>query len=195
MKEGWKLQQDNDPVSGYAKGELPALPAGKPATAEAAARQPDSDEASVREKYLRLCADFENHRKRTAAEMQNVIRSANEELIGELLPFIDNLERAVKYASSVKKEAFWVVAGVRLTIKDLLHTLSKRGLQPIEAVGRPFDPNLHEAVSVVRGSGHPPNTVVEELRKGYLFNNGLLRASRVVVAMAPDSADDEPQPA
>ncbi len=162
---------------------------------------PSADEkqlpGDVYEKYLRLNAEFENYKKRAAREVENLTKFSNEALISEILPFIDNLERAMKYGSLKKTDSAWAfMSGVQLAIIDLLRVLKKHGLKPIDAMGQSFDPSFHDAVSAVRTVSHPPNTVIEELRKGYLLHDRLLRASRVVVALAPNPEfDSEPEPA
>ena len=146
----------------------------------------------IYEKYLRLNAEFENYKKRTAREMENLTKFSNEVLITEILPFIDNLERAMKYGSLKKTDSAWAfMSGIQLATCDLLRVLKKHGLKPIDATGQAFDPRFHDAVSAVKTVSHPPNTVIEELRKGYLLNDRLLRPSRVIVALAPDPEFDE----
>ena len=151
----------------------------------------------IYEKYLRLNAEFENYKKRAAREMESLTKFSNEVLITEILPFIDNLERAMKYGSLKKNDTAWAfMSGVQLAIFDLMGVLKKHGLKPIDATGQVFVPSFHDAVSAVKTVSHPPNTVIEELRKGYLLNDRLLRPSRVVVALAPDPEfDDEPESA
>lgn len=163
---------------------------GEPLTAEILKESSDGEEQIARddhEKYIRIYAEFENYKKRIAKERETLTMFSNEVLIGEILPFIDNLERAMEHASSAKNDSVWTfIEGVRLAAKDLLRILGKYGLEPIGAVGQPFDPKLHDAVSVVQSELHPANTVIDELQKGYLLKGRLLRASRVVVALMPE---------
>jgi molecular chaperone GrpE len=145
------------------------------------------------DKYARIYADFENYKKRAAREQEAFTRFSNEKLMAEILPFIDNLERAMEYGSLKKNDSIRAFTmGVQLALDELLQILEKYGLEPIKAAGEPFDPHLHDAASVVYSSSHPPNTVIEELRKGYLFKTRLLRPSHVVVAMRPDSGAERP---
>ncbi len=136
------------------------------------------------EKFLRAYADLENYKKRAEKEKVDNFRYATEELIRDLLPFVDNLERAVEHASSeTDNNPQALIEGVELTLKDLIKVLEKHGLQPIESVGKPFDPNLHEAMMQVENEEYEPQTVVEEFQKGYLIRDRLLRPARVSVAM------------
>jgi molecular chaperone GrpE len=134
------------------------------------------------DKFMRALADLENYRRRARQELEEVRLYGNETLISNLLGVMDNLERALQAAESSQNfEA--LRDGVSLTHKQLLESLGKSGLQPIEAVGKPFDPSLHEAIMQVEaGEGQEPNTVVEELRKGYTLHGRVLRASLVKVA-------------
>jgi molecular chaperone GrpE len=133
------------------------------------------------DRLLRLAADFENYKKRAAREKEDWTKFANEDLIRAILPFIDNLERAVNHAQKVKDTGV-LIEGVRLTIQQLLQALSKFGLSSFESVGKPFDPTKHEAMLVVETSQHEPNQVVEEFQKGYLLNDRLLRPATVSVS-------------
>jgi molecular chaperone GrpE len=138
--------------------------------------------AENHDKFMRALADLENYRRRARQESEEVRLYGNEKLISNLLGVLDNLERALQAAESTQNfEA--LRDGVSLTHKQLLESLGKSGLEPIEAVGKPFDPALHEAIMQVEASnGQAPNTVVEELRKGYTLNGRVLRASLVKVA-------------
>ncbi|MGZ3568163.1 MAG: nucleotide exchange factor GrpE, partial [Thermodesulfobacteriota bacterium] len=113
------------------------------------------------DRLLRLAADFENYKKRTAKEKEEWTKFANEDLIRAILPFIDNLERAVNHAQKVSDVGV-LIEGVRLTLQQLLQALNKFGLSTFESVGKPFDPTVHEAMLVVETDQHEPNQVVEE---------------------------------
>ncbi len=177
-------------VSRPREDSIPFSLEGEPLTAEILKESSNDKEQVARDnhdKYLRIYAEFENYKKRVAKERETLTLFSNEVLIGEILPFIDNLERAMEHASSTKNESVWTfIEGVRLALKDLLRVLGKYGLEPIKAVGQPFDPKFHDAVSVVHSDSHPPNTVIDELRKGYILKDRLLRPSRVVVALMPE---------
>jgi len=136
------------------------------------------------DRLLRVAADFDNYKKRAAKEKEEWTKFANEDLIRALLPFIDNLERAVNHAEKVVDSGV-LIEGVRLTIQQLLQTLNKFGLSSFESVGKPFDPAIHEAMLVVETDKHEPNHVVEEFQKGYLLNDRLLRPATVSVSKPP----------
>jgi len=133
------------------------------------------------DRLLRLAADFENYKKRAAREKEDWAKFANEELIRAILPFIDNLERALNHAQKVTDTGV-LIEGVRLTVQQLLQTLNKFGLSSFQSVGKPFDPTVHEAMLVVETDQHEPNQVVEEFQKGYLLNHRLLRPATVSVS-------------
>jgi len=137
------------------------------------------------DRLLRTAADFENYKKRTAREKEDWTKFANEDLIRAILPFIDNLERAVNHAQKIADTGV-LVEGVRLTLQQLLQTLNKLGLSSFESVGKPFDPAMHEAMLVVETDKHEPNQVVEEFQKGYLLNDRLLRPATVSVSKPPE---------
>ncbi len=137
------------------------------------------------DRLLRLAADFENYKKRAAKEREDWTKFSNEDLIKAILPFIDNLERAVNHAQKVSDTGV-LIEGVRLTLQQLLQTLNKFGLSSFESVGKPFDPTIHEAMLVVQTDQHEPNQVVEEFQKGYLLKDRLLRPATVSVSKAPD---------
>jgi molecular chaperone GrpE len=136
------------------------------------------------DRLLRVSAEFENYKKRTAREMADFKKFANQSLLRELLPIIDNLELAIKAAAEAPdgKDAC-LLDGVELTRKEILKIFENFHVEPIDALGKPFDPNFHEAVMREESDEHPENTVVNELQKGYLVHDRLLRPSMVVVAM------------
>jgi molecular chaperone GrpE len=133
----------------------------------------------IRLKYLQ--ADFENYQKRVKKEIEEAVRFEVEKLILKLLNVLDNLELALKIGRETNnKEA--LVKGVELTLNGLKEALKEEGLVGIEALGKPFDPNLHEAVEQIQTSNPPDNIVVEELRKGYILRGKVIRPSMVKVA-------------
>ncbi len=136
------------------------------------------------DRLLRTAAELENLKKRVAREKEELTKFANEELIKAILPFIDNLERAVNHAEKVV-DAGVLIEGVRLTLQQLLQSLSKFGLSTFESVGKPFDPAFHEAMLVVESDKHEPNQVVEEFQKGYILNDRVIRPAMVSVSKPP----------
>ena len=148
----------------------------------------EEQEKEIREHHdrlLRVAADFDNYKKRAAREKEEWVKFANEDLIKSILPFVDNLERAVNHSEKTE-DIQGLVEGIKLTIQQLLQTLNKFGVSPIESLGKPFDPAKHEAMLVVETDQHEPNQVVEEFQKGYLLNNRLLRAATVSVSKLPE---------
>ena len=132
------------------------------------------------DRFLRERADLENYRKRVGREKEELLNYGNKSLLEEILPIIDNLERALAHVSEDGLGA--VVEGIRMTHTMLLTTLKKFNVTPIEAVGAPFDSAYHQAMAQVPTDQHEPNTVVEEYQKGYLLKDRLLRPSMVTVA-------------
>ncbi|MFO7495371.1 MAG: nucleotide exchange factor GrpE [Desulfobacterales bacterium] len=134
------------------------------------------------ERLLRVSAEFDNYKKRSAREIQDFRKYANETLLKELLPMVDNLELAIKSASEESNGQESLVNGIDLTLKEILRVLNKFGVQAVEALNQPFDPVFHQAVVSEESDTHPKNTVIQELQKGYTLHDRLLRPSMVVVA-------------
>jgi molecular chaperone GrpE len=146
--------------------------------------------------YLRSQAEIDNIRKRSKKEREDWLKYANETLIKSILPSLDNLEKALEHADN--DNAIGALReGVELTLKGLKDALSKSGLVEIQALGRPFDPCYHEAVSQIQNDIVKPNTVVEELQKGYVLNDRLIRPAVVVVSKSgsPSPATQNESPA
>ncbi len=140
------------------------------------------------DRYVRQVAEAENFKKRNARERDDAIRFANEMLLKDLLPVIDNLERAIAHAAS-GENGQPLVEGVEMVLKGFIDALSKCGVSQIVAIGQSFDPSKHEAIAQVVSDEHEPNVVVEELHKGYMFRDRLLRAALVSVAKAPETKE------
>jgi len=134
--------------------------------------------------YLRERADLENSRKRSQREKEEAIRFANDRLLKEMIPVLDNLERAVDHAGEQENDQ-GLLEGVNMTISMFRKVLDEFGVKPIESVGTAFDPNLHQAMGQLETEEQPPNAVAVELQKGYLLNDRLLRPSLVMVAKPP----------
>lgn len=130
--------------------------------------------------YRRLRADFDNFRRRKNEEMDRLAKSAAADLILQLLPVVDNMERALVSAQESEGP---LASGVQLILRQFLEVLQQHGVEPIASVGQPFDPNLHEAVDYVQGADSAaPGTVIDEVRKGYILGDQVLRPSMVRVA-------------
>ncbi len=167
-----------DPVESGATGEGAGVDVDPTAAElEEAVRQRDAHH----ERLLRVTAEFDNYRKRTERERRELIEQAAGDLLGDLLPVVDDLERALA-AETRDGDAYR--RGVEIIHKQLLDVMAKRGVAPIEAVGADFDPALHQAVVHEPGDGHRDGEVVEELRRGYTLRRRLLRPSMVKVAKA-----------
>jgi molecular chaperone GrpE len=152
---------------------------------DALASKLQAAEEQARDHYdrlLRVSAEFENYRKRTAREMRDVIRYANEKLAKELLAVVDNLERAIESASQCYPKDDPLLQGVHLTLNETLKILERHHVAPIKSLGEPFDPNFHQAMLQAEAEDQPPNTVVDELQKGYMIHDRLLRPALVAVS-------------
>ena len=141
----------------------------------------ESDAQKAYDQFLRASAELENYKKRTQKEMSEFKKFANESLLKELLVVVDNLERAIETPQNGGGET-QVAAGVDLTLKELLKIFQKFGVQPIESLGEPFDPALHQAMLQQEVADQPHNTVINELQRGYLLHDRLLRPAMVVVS-------------
>ncbi|OEU46451.1 MAG: nucleotide exchange factor GrpE [Desulfobacterales bacterium S3730MH5] len=138
------------------------------------------------ERLLRMTAEFENYKKRSEREMNDFRKFANESLIKEILPVVDNLERALDTRNETNSDALeGIREGVEMTLKGLKDSLKKFGVAPMDALGKPFDPNFHQAVSQEEREGYAENTVSKELQKGYMLSDRLLRPSMVVISKMP----------
>jgi molecular chaperone GrpE len=137
---------------------------------------------AARDRHLRTAAEFDNYRKRAAREREEYLRSAGEALIRDLLPVLDNFDRALQ-AARQDPAAASVTAGIELIQRELLRVLERAGVTPFSAVGAPFDPERHEAVARVPAAGRPDMSVVDETARGYLINGRVLRPAQVTVAM------------
>ena len=146
----------------------------------------------ARDEYLRLYAEFENFKKRANKDKDDLARYANENIIMELLPSVDNLEIALKHADDeVTNEAF--LEGVQMTLRELYRIFEKFGVKPIKAEGEAFDPEFHHAVAHLEVDDMEEGMVVVELRKGFTLHGKILRASMVSVSKKPsgEQPDDE----
>lgn len=145
----------------------------------------------LQDRNLRLMAEFDNARKRAAREREDYSRFANESLLRELLPVLDNFDRALQ-ATRSDPAMVAVTEGVELIQRELLRVLDKFGVKPFSSIGEPFDPERHEAVARVPAVEQPEMTVVGETARGYLLHGRVLRPAMVTVAMNPDAVSDTP---
>jgi len=142
------------------------------------------------DRLLRLQADFDNYKKRLEKDKIEFIKFANEEIIAEILKIIDDFERAVE-AGKTKHDFGALYKGIEMIHKDFKEFLKQKGLKEIEAEGKPFNPNEHEAMMQEETDKHPEDYIVEEFQKGYTFNGRVIRPSKVKVAKRPKEASDE----
>jgi molecular chaperone GrpE len=138
----------------------------------------------TKDRYLRLAAEFENYKRRTLKERQDLYNYATENLIKELLPTVDNLERALEHARQTEEggDVDKFLEGVELTYRSLMQVLEKSGVQVVEGQDAPFDPQVQEAIRQIPREGCAPGTVVEIYQRGYLLKDRLLRPALVAVS-------------
>lgn len=155
--------------------------------AQLAAKEQEAQENYDR--LLRVSAEFENYKKRTSRELEEFRKFANQSLIKELLSVVDNLELAMESTNGHQAIDQGLLQGLEMTHKEILKVFEKFNVKPIEAKGQVFDPNFHEAVMQEETDEVEANTIVNELQKGYLINDRLLRPSMVVVARSKANKD------
>lgn len=163
---------DEQPVDNEAGGEKAAPDPLAEAKAEA---------LRFKEQWMRSAADFDNFRKRSRKELEDTRKAGREELLKDLLPVFDNLERAMtsaERATDVKP----VSDGLKMVLRQFIDTLGRSGIVKVPTVGSQFDPGIHEAIQQVETDEHPPGTVVAEVQPGYLQGERLIRAAMVIVA-------------
>ena len=144
-------------------------------------REIEDQLAAAQERELRIAADADNFKKRIQREKEDQVRYANEAMIRDLLPVIDNLERALDHSQGASDQD-GLTEGLNMTLKGFLDSLARFGCTPVEAMGSVFDPNFHEAVSQEEASDCEANTVIRELQKGYMLKERLIRPAMVVVS-------------
>jgi len=170
---GEELIKDEKNMKGEEKEEIEAL--------RKKLEEKEKEPKESHDRLLRMAADLENFKKRAAREKEEWVKFANEDLLKGVLPFVDNLERAVSHSGKAA-DIQGLVEGVKLTIQQLLQTLKQFGVTRFETVGKPFDPAVHEAMLVVGTDQEKPNHVMQEFQKGYLLNDRLLRPATVSVS-------------
>jgi len=146
--------------------------------------------AEAKDRHLRLAADFENYKKRSRQDQLETIQHASAELIGRLLPVLDDLRNALEHKPAGVDEAW--SKGLELGVRKLEEALSAHGLEPIASVGARFDPKFHEAIGHEESDEHPEDTVVSELRRGYRIRDRVVRPSLVKVSRRPDGPEVRP---
>ncbi|MEX1139661.1 MAG: nucleotide exchange factor GrpE [Bacteroidota bacterium] len=149
---------------------------------EALLAEAEKQIALYKDQFLRKAAEFDNFKRRAENEAGLIIRYANEDLLQSILPVVDDLERSLKNADN-KDGAFY--KGIELIYQKILKSLEKQSVRPFETVGKPFDVHYHDALLQVPRNGVPPHTILEEVEKGYLYHDKVLRHAKVVVSSEP----------
>jgi molecular chaperone GrpE len=170
----------------------PEAPAA-PETAAATDRIEDlsAELVETKDRLIRLQADFENYRRRAQREREEAIRYGSQNLFKDLLTTVDNLERAIDHARmGGGAELENLLQGVELVQKGLVGLMSTHGVEEIDALGKPFDPAVHEAMAQAPDASQAPNTVLEVLQKGYKLRDRLLRPARVIISRAAEATDE-----
>ncbi len=160
---------------------------------EAKLEAKEKEAGETYDRLLRVSAEFDNFKKRSSREMEDFRKFANQSLIKEMLSVVDNLELAMNSTNGHKAIDKDLLQGLEMTHKEILKVFEKFNVKPIDAKGQPFDPTFHEAVMQEETDDSPKNTVINELQKGYMIHDRLLRPSMVVVAK-PKGKDDGEKP-
>ncbi len=147
-----------------------------------------AEAAQMKEKLLRMAADFDNYRKRSRREVADAEKKGRDSLLNDLLPVFDNLERATSHAEGGAEDAGKVkglVDGINLVMRQFRDALGRLGIERVESVGQPFDPSVHEAIQHLETNDFPPGSIAAEVQPGYRQGDRLVRPAMVVVAKAP----------
>jgi molecular chaperone GrpE len=140
-------------------------------------------EVDYKEKYFYVAAEMDNYRKRMEREKENLVKYGNERVLSDLLQVVDNFERTIEMLKPDQDPKIKnIVTGLDMVSKQFIDALSKHGLTPVDAIGKDFDPHLHEAVAQEYVEGKKPNEVTKEFQKGYTLNGRLIRPAKVVVS-------------
>jgi molecular chaperone GrpE (heat shock protein) len=182
------LEDTGETLDDFSLEEVPPAAASDPDPQTTSEGGNPGDSQKLRDQLLRSLADFDNYRKRTERERADFHRYATSNLLRDLLPILDNFERALSHAPD---EEFG--RGVALIYKQLMDTLTRNGLRPIEEANVPFDPNIHEGVMREETDQYPSHTVTEVLQKGYFLHDRLLRPAMVKVAVGGPEGGGQPQ--
>jgi molecular chaperone GrpE len=160
-----------------------------PQTAEEKIAKAEADAKEAYDRFLRASAELENYKKRSQKDMADFRKYANASLVKDLLGVVDNLERAIESSNENKAEGK-VSEGLNLTLKELLKIFEKFHACPISALGETFDPCFHQAMMQKESDDHPENVVLDELQKGYMIHDRLLRPAMVIVSKLPSGSGD-----
>ncbi len=151
----------------------------------------EKEKDDFKDKYIRLMAEFDNYKKRTQSEIGALIRSANEELIVEMLDVVDNMERALNTENKTEDVAT-IKDGVKLIFDKLNSVLKSKGLVAFDSVGKEFDPELHHAFMQAESNDVPEQHIIQEIEKGYMLNDKVIRHTKVIVSKGkPEKASKD----
>jgi molecular chaperone GrpE len=182
--------ETNGPSSESTQAEKGARPSGSPPAGEEAQADPleaaRAEAQKNRDQLLRMAADFDNYKKRSRRELGDAVKVAREDLLRDLLPVFDNLERASAHANTTT-DTKALADGISMVQRQFLDTLGRLGIERVEAAGKPFDPAVHEAVQHLETDEFSPGVVAAELQAGYRIGDRVLRPALVVVAKAKSS--------
>ncbi len=181
-------KKKTDPSARNAEAPEPSQAAAA-ADTPSAEQQPDPQEEikRLKEENLRLLAELRNVTQRAQREKAEELKHAESELAKELLPVLDDLERTLNSAAETE-DAEQIIEGVRIVYEHFLKVLRHRHIKPIDTVGKPFDPNRHEALMQQPSDEHPPNTVIQEVQRGYTMHDRVIRPAKVIVSALPAEA-------
>lgn len=185
MEENDQKPKENEPK------EVTNIP-GEPGAAEQdlapKIEELEKQVANYKDLFLRKAAEFDNFKRRMESETGAIIKFANEDLLLAVLPVIDDLERSLKNAKDERNNPFY--KGIELIYQKMLKVLDAQGVKAFETVGKEFDVHYHDALLQVPKEGIPPHTILEEVEKGYLFHDKVLRHAKVIVSAGSDPAQE-----
>lgn len=152
----------------------------------AALEAAETQVGSLKDQVLRAHAEMDNLRRRSQRDVENAHKYGSEKLLGDMLPVLDSLEKGLEAAAGLEGEAASAVAeGFTLAVKLFMDTLARYGMTPVDPLGEPFNPQVHEAIAMVPNPNMEPNSVMDVMQRGYLLHDRVLRAAKVVVTKAP----------
>jgi molecular chaperone GrpE len=169
------------------ENEMPPPPVDAPGD-EASANDLQTQLAAAQDRFLRLAADFENFKKRAARDRDEARRIGAESVLGKLLPVLDNFDMAMQAAAQPSTTLETLRVGVNMIHGQFRNLLSEVGVKELDTVGQPFDPSLHDAVSMQPSADHPEGHVIQQTRKGYQYGDRLLRPASVIVSGKPEAS-------
>jgi len=187
-----KVKEESTKQKKSESAEVPHEPAEKENKSDLEAKLEEKDREAKEnyDRYLRVSAEFENYKKRVEKEKSETYKFANENLLRDLIPVLDNLERALEHGREADNSKA-LLEGIEMTYKGFWAVMEKHGISRVEAMGEEFDPNHHEAVMVQEDVQSPPGVVISQLQTGYRLHNRLVRPAMVVVSKKPEINPDE----